>query len=110
MAYQHLMDSATIPENFGIDRINFGNFIVTELFYNIHQNFQHNDHPFHKYAKHNRNQCIRNLEDSMQNNNGYGEQILEDYFRSNSIYHDWLQTLLDSFVDYAISLEYEFDD
>jgi hypothetical protein len=110
MAYADLINASLIPNDFSHIHKDFGSVIVNSLTYNINLDIDHNDHPFRKYATNDRNQNVRNLEDFTKNNNDFGEQMLIDYFRSNSIYHNWLQNLLDYFEDYADDLGFHMDE
>lgn len=109
MAYVNFINSCIIPNDFTDIHKEFGLIIVHTLTYNINLGIDHNDHPFRKYATNDRNQNVRNLDDFTKNNNDFGEQILVDFYRSNSIYHDWLQTMLDYYEDYADELGFHMD-
>ena len=109
MAYDNFMNSTHIPNEFGEFHKEFANIIIYTLTFNLDLDIDHNDHPFKKFATNDRNQNVRNIEDITKNNNEFGEQILVDYFRSNSIYHDWLQTILDFYEDYADERGFEND-
>jgi hypothetical protein len=103
MAYQNLMNAIIIPDDFASNHKEFGAMIGNTLLFNIECNID-NDHPFRRFALADRNQSVRNIEESTTNNNMFGEQMLIDYFRSNSIYHEWLQNLLDHYVNYSVEL------
>jgi hypothetical protein len=108
MSYNDFIESSQIPPEFDNNHHHFAQIIVNTLMYNIEQDFDDNNHPFHRYAddEHGRNEIINNIEEDTLINNMYGEQMLIDYFRSNSIYHNWLQNMLDYYIDYAVSLNY----
>lgn len=101
MAYHHFINSSHILNDFTDIHKEFGLIIVHTLTYNINLGIDHNDHPFKKFATNNRNQNVQNLENFTKNNNNFGEQMLIDFYRSNTIYHSWLQTMLDYYEDYA---------
>lgn len=108
MNYNLFIESTQIPFEFDNNHHHFAEVIINTLLYNIEKNFDDENHPFHRYAddEFGRNDIIKNLEEDTEMNNLYGEQMLIDYYRSNSIYHIWLQNMLDHYIDYADSLNY----
>ncbi len=109
MSYGNFINASVIPEDFSDFHKDFGAIIIHTLTYNINLDIDHDDHPFRKFATNNRNQNVVNLEDFTKNNNDFGEQMLIDYFRSDSIYHHWLQNMLDYYEDYADEIGFEDD-
>ena len=105
MAYNSFIEKSITPETFEYQHKLFALYIVQLLTMDINDNFDLPSHPFRKFDIYNRNNCVRTIDHYIFNQNINGNQgIFIDYFRSNSIYHEWLHELLDAYEDYAVHL------
>ena len=105
MNYNQFIESTQIPDEFDNNHKLFAQLIINLLLYNLNLDFNDDNHPFHRYADNdNRNEIVRNLEEDSAINNLFGEQMLVDFYRSDSIYHRWLQNMLDYYDNYAVEI------
>jgi hypothetical protein len=105
--YNNLIDRSIVPDTFDLEHRVIGTYIVEILQDGLFEDYNLPQHPFRKFNIYNRNRSVRLINNYFVTNYIGSEDLLIDYFRSSSIYHDWLHNLLDAYEDYAYSIGFD---